>query len=135
MTYKAELLSHSIEADGAIRVHDGAVTGGKRVLVWVGLLTAIALVGAGVFFGVTRLDDADKWGGVVGAVVALLGLPMTVYMTLLARRDTTEAGPAGKGSDASRQGTGDGMRQQVQAGRDAYVAGRDQHFGGGRESQ
>jgi hypothetical protein len=37
----------------------------------------VAAIGFGMFFAVTRLDDADKWGSVVGALVALLGLPMT----------------------------------------------------------
>jgi hypothetical protein len=63
------------------------VTVGKKILVW-GLLIigGLVLVGFGLFFGIARLDDADKWGSVVGATAALLGLPMTVYGLVLARR-------------------------------------------------
>jgi hypothetical protein len=68
----------------------------KRILGWVGLLAGgVAAVGLGVFFAVIRLDDADKWGSVVGALVALLGLPMTVYGLMLARRQPTGP-PAGQ---------------------------------------
>ncbi|MFI6226671.1 hypothetical protein ACIBCR_05035 [Micromonospora echinospora] len=59
----------------------------RRTVVWAGLLAVgVALVGLGVFLGVTRLDDADKWGSVVAATVAVLGLPMTAYGLVLARR-------------------------------------------------
>lgn len=104
------------------------MTVGKKIFV-LGLLVTggLVLVGLGGFFGVTRLDDADKWGSVVGAVVALLGLPMTLYGLVLARR-------AGHGSATSGppvSGASGEVHQQVVAGRDAYTAGRDQHFGGG----
>ncbi|MFE0594083.1 hypothetical protein [Micromonospora echinospora] len=59
----------------------------RRTVVWAGLLAVgVGLVGLGVFLGVTRLDDADKWGSVVAATVAVLGLPLTAYGVLLARR-------------------------------------------------
>lgn len=45
-----------------------------------------ALVVLGVRFPLLRLDDADRWGSVVAALVALVGLPMTVYGLVLARR-------------------------------------------------
>jgi hypothetical protein len=116
-------------------VHDGVMTGGKRVLVWVGLgVAGIALVGMGVFFGVTRLDDADKWGSVVGALAALLGFPMTVYGIVLARRGATAAEP-GQRSSADRGGAAGAVHQHVRAGRDAYTAGHDQYFGGGPGSR
>ncbi|MFB9849784.1 hypothetical protein ACFFMR_05250 [Micromonospora andamanensis] len=64
----------------------------KRVLVWTSLLVAgCVLVGLGIRFAVLRLDDADKWGSVIAALVAMIGVPMTVYGLVLARR------PAEKG--------------------------------------
>ncbi|SCL31684.1 hypothetical protein GA0074692_3158 [Micromonospora pallida] len=60
---------------------------------WVALLVVgVALIGLGVFLGVTRLDDADKWGSVIAAMVAVLGLPMTAYGVVLARRQGSAAG-------------------------------------------
>jgi hypothetical protein len=117
-----------------VTVDNGLVTLGRKILVW-GLLVAsgLALVTVGVFFGVARLDDADKWGSVIGALVALLGLPMTVYGVVLARRGLlSSAGQLDTGGGNASQA----VRQRVRAGRDAYVAGRDQHFGnGGPRSQ
>ncbi len=60
---------------------------------WAGLLAVgVGLVGLGVFLGVTRLDDADKWGSVVAALVAVLGLPLTAYGLVLARRQSSGTG-------------------------------------------
>lgn len=60
---------------------------------WAAVLSVgVLLVGLGVFVGVTRLDDADKWGSVVGALVAVLGLPLTVYGVVLARRPSSATG-------------------------------------------
>lgn len=101
---------------------------GRRVGVWVGWLVAgLLAVGGGVWVLVTRLtaeqlSAADQVASVVAAVVALAGFPVAVYGLVLARRGTPgEGGPAGGG----------GVRQDVRARRDAYVAGRDQHFGRG----
>ena len=64
----------------------------KNILLW-GLLIigGLVLAASGVYLGVVRLDEADKWGSVAGAVVALLGLPMTVYGIVLARRGRSAA--------------------------------------------
>ncbi|MEU7908823.1 hypothetical protein [Actinoplanes sp. NPDC049118] len=104
----------------------------KSQRVWLRLfpaLAAIGLVGAVVYFGVPllrgpgRLAAADQWGSVVAAVVAVLCLPLTIYGLVLARRASPP--PA-----APETGTADGpVQQHVRAGRDAYIAGRDQHFG------
>ncbi|MET8197996.1 hypothetical protein [Micromonospora taraxaci] len=63
------------------------MTGVQRTVVWaVVLCVGVVLIGLGIFVGVTRLDDADKWGSVVGAMVAVLGLPLTAYGVVLARQ-------------------------------------------------
>ncbi|EEP70425.1 hypothetical protein MCAG_00752 [Micromonospora sp. ATCC 39149] len=64
------------------------MTIGKKKVLLQGLLIVggLILVGLGGFFGGTRLDDADKWGSVVSALAALIGLPMTGYGIVLARR-------------------------------------------------
>ncbi len=57
--------------------HDGPVTIRKQFLVWALLVIGgLILVGLGVLFGLAHLDDADKWGSVIGALAALLGLPL-----------------------------------------------------------
>ncbi|GAA0577002.1 hypothetical protein GCM10010172_72110 [Paractinoplanes ferrugineus] len=59
----------------------------RRVLIWMAVLVAgSVMIVMGVRFAILRLDDADKWGSVVAAMIALLGLPMTVYGLVLARR-------------------------------------------------
>jgi len=110
--------------------HHGVVI--KPTRVWLGLslvLAAVGLLGTGVYFGVLLLDDAkrlsaaDQWGSVVAAVVAVLCLPFTIYGLVLTYRSSST--PMG-----SETRTADGpVRQHVTAGRDAYIAGRDQHFG------
>jgi len=66
--------------------------GSKKTFLWGGLLVVgLTLVGAGVWFGLTQLDTADKWGSVIGSLVALIGLPLTIYGVVLARRSSTQA--------------------------------------------
>jgi hypothetical protein len=93
---------------GAV-VHDGGVTK-KYGYVVAGLMLVVA--GAALWFAAVRLDVADQWGSVAGGTAAVLGLPLTIYGIVLARR----GGAAG------------GVQQRIQPGRDAYVAGRDQYF-------
>jgi len=57
---------------------------------------------------VTRLDEADKWGSVIGASVALLGLPMTGYGIVLARR---QGGDHAGGQSVADSVTGGGVTQ------------------------
>ena len=99
----------------------------KRVLLALLLaFVTVGLIAAAVYFGTQLLDDtkrlaaADQWSSVVAAVIAVLCLPLTIYGLVLARRSPTPTDP--------ETGTGP-VRQHVQAGRDAYIAGRDQHFG------
>jgi hypothetical protein len=48
--------------------------------VWMGAaVTALAVVGLGVYFAAVGLDKADRLGSVVGALVAVVGLALTVY--------------------------------------------------------
>src|ERR1700755_2903091 len=94
---------------------------GRRGRVVAVLVLGLALVfaGAALWFAAVRLDVADQWGSVVGGIAAVLGVPMTAYRLGLGRR----GGPAGGGPAESSV-----VDQQIRAGRDAYVAGRDQHF-------
>jgi hypothetical protein len=64
------------------------MTGARKVLLWTGsVAVGLALIGLGVYFGLAHLDDADKWGSVISAMAALIGLALTVYGIVLARRD------------------------------------------------
>ncbi|GLY23883.1 hypothetical protein Misp04_36150 [Micromonospora sp. NBRC 101691] len=84
------------------------MSGVRRTVVWAGLLAVgVGMVGLGVFLGVTRLDDADKWGSVVAATVAVLGLPLTAYGVLLARRQSSGTG----GQSVSGSVVGGGVAQ------------------------
>ncbi|GAA4101021.1 hypothetical protein [Actinomadura miaoliensis] len=52
----------------------------RRRWVWAGAgLTVGAVAGLGVYFAVVGLDRADKLASVVGALVAVVGLALTVY--------------------------------------------------------
>jgi hypothetical protein len=99
-----------------------------RAVVWGGgLLALAALAGLGVYFNRVGLDEADKLSSVIGAFVGLLGLGLAAYGIVLSRRGV-------QGDDRPQPttqitGTASGQGQVNQAGRDAYQAGRDQHFG------
>ena len=84
------------------------------------VIGGLVLVGFGLFFGITRLDDADKWGSVVGATTALLGLPMTVYGLVLARRAGSREDGRGQHVDRVSAGAGvdvlDGVGGNVRLG-------------------
>ncbi|NMO57527.1 hypothetical protein HH310_40970 [Actinoplanes sp. TBRC 11911] len=68
------------------------MAGSKKTLLWGGLLLGgLTLVGAGIWFGLTQLDTADQWGSVIGSLVALIGLPLTIYGVILARRSSVQA--------------------------------------------
>ncbi|MFF0526696.1 hypothetical protein ACFYTC_49110 [Actinomadura nitritigenes] len=61
-----------------------SMTGHARV--WVGAgVTALALMGLAVYFGVVGLDRADKWASVIGAFVAVIGLVLAVQGRLAGR--------------------------------------------------
>ena len=83
-----------------------------------------ALGGLGVFFAWVGLDAAGQWSDAIGVFVGLIGLAVSVYGVVLARQAVTRPGPRGP------VGAGGGVRQRVDAGRDSFTAGRDQHFGG-----
>jgi hypothetical protein len=89
--------------------HDGEVRYVRRALGWGGLLAGgVVLVGLGMFYATTRLDFADKWGSVVGALVALFSLPMTAYGIVLARRE-----PKGRAGQAVTDTVAGGRLVQV----------------------
>ncbi|WP_433228967.1 hypothetical protein [Actinomadura formosensis] len=46
----------------------------------------LVLVGVGVFFGVVGLEDADRWGSVLSLFLTAVGLGVSVYGVILARR-------------------------------------------------
>ncbi|GAB2627412.1 hypothetical protein Aab01nite_80800 [Paractinoplanes abujensis] len=50
------------------------------------LSASVVLVGVGVAFGLARLQDADMWGSVIGALAGVLGLGLTGYGLTRARR-------------------------------------------------
>jgi len=53
------------------------VLNAKRTLTWGSLVTVgVLVIGFGLFFAVTRLDDADKWGSALGGLAAILGFPL-----------------------------------------------------------
>ncbi|WP_030486979.1 hypothetical protein [Micromonospora chokoriensis] len=96
----------------------------RRVLAWTSLLVVGgALVGLGVRFALVRLDDADKWGSVVAALVAVLGMPITVYGLVLSRRSgkRTVEDPATFTGGAQARATNHGIA--------IGQVGGDVHFG------
>lgn len=104
-------------------VHDGGMAWGGAIGWLAGGLLAVA---TGVWVLVTRLtadqlSRADQMASVVGAAVALFGLPIAVYGLVLARRASASGGLA----------TGSDVSQKVSAGGDAVVAGRDLALGRG----
>ena len=88
-------VARSGDAVAAVTVDDGGVTGWKRLLargLWIA--GGVALVGLGVFFAFTGLEPAGQWSGVIGAFVGLIGLGVSVYGVVLARRGSA-AGQSG----------------------------------------
>jgi hypothetical protein len=55
-------------------------------------LGGIAMVGLGVYFVASGLDRADKLASAIGLFVGLLGLAVSLYGTLLARRSHPQQG-------------------------------------------
>jgi hypothetical protein len=69
------------------------VTGWRRIAAWAGsILGGLAVAGLGVFFVLTGLDRADKLASVIGVFVGLIGLTISVYGVVLARRGATASG-------------------------------------------
>jgi hypothetical protein len=88
----------------------------------------LALVGLGWFFLTVGLEQADRWASAIGVFVAVAALAVSLFGVVLvyrARRVSHDPGDKAGGSRAAG-----GVHQRVRAGRDAYTAGRDQHFGG-----
>ncbi|MET7400419.1 hypothetical protein ABZS66_43725 [Dactylosporangium sp. NPDC005572] len=109
------------------------MTGWRRALVWVSVVVGgLVLVGLGTLFVVLGLARADQLASVIGAFVGLTGLPVAVYGVVLARRalPSQDGAPLAAGAGTAPPAAG-GVHHQVRAGRDAYTAGRDQHFGEG----
>ncbi|MGW4946368.1 hypothetical protein ACWEOZ_32840 [Actinoplanes sp. NPDC004185] len=140
-----------------------ARSGGFRWLGWMvaGLLAVAAGVWVLVTrLTADQLSTADQVASVVAAVVAVGGVPLAVYGVVLARRSSESAGSqasgvgrvqkvragghatvAGRdltmGQSRGQRDTGhadDGrVEQDVDAHRDAFVAGRDLHVEDGRD--
>jgi hypothetical protein len=89
--------------------HDVTVLSAKRTLTWGSLITVgVLVIGFGLFFAVTRLDDADKWGSALGGLAAILGFPIAVYGIVLARRQAV--GSQGR-QDVENSAAGGGVTQ------------------------
>ncbi|MFJ8747494.1 hypothetical protein ACIRL2_50230 [Embleya sp. NPDC127516] len=73
---------------------------GRDVGVAALVVAGLGVVGLGVFFAVAGLDDADKLASVIGVFVGLVGLGLSVYGIVLARRSPPLPGPAAPGGAA-----------------------------------
>lgn len=99
---------------------------------WLGWLVAgLLAVAAGIWVLVARLtaqqlSTADQVASVVAGVVAVTGVPLAVYGVILARRALPPP-------DAPHAAGGAGLVQNVRAGGNAVVAGRDLHVEDGRD--
>ncbi|MES9602162.1 hypothetical protein [Actinomadura sp. NPDC000929] len=70
-------------ADG----QDALMSGSRRMLTAVLVVAAgVVLAGAGVFFTLVGLDDADRWASVMSVFLTALGLGVSVYGMVLTRR-------------------------------------------------
>ncbi|MFE2867855.1 hypothetical protein [Embleya sp. NPDC059259] len=71
---------------------------GRDVGVAALVVAGLGAVGLGVFFAVAGLEDADKLASVIGVFVGLVGLGLSVYGIVLARRSPPSPGPTGLGA-------------------------------------
>ncbi|WP_153534465.1 hypothetical protein [Actinomadura macrotermitis] len=59
----------------------------RRVVAWAGAVAGgVLLVGLGVVFVLVGLDKADKISSTLGVFIGLIGLALSVYGVVLARR-------------------------------------------------
>lgn len=90
--------------------HNSVMAGWGRVAVWVlAVLLGLALVGLGVWLGVADLDRADKLASVAGVFVGLVGLVLSVYGVVLARRAVRSSGDRGDGQVVERVHASSGL--------------------------
>jgi hypothetical protein len=90
-------------------VNDVVVTGRswKAAGLVAGVAAGLAVTGVGVFFGVTGVDNANRWSGVLGFFVGALGLAVSIYIAMLTRRlavTPTVAPPTGDNVDNTIRG-------------------------------
>lgn len=52
-------------------------------------MAGLAIAGVGGFFGVTGVEDANQWSGVLGFFIGVAGLVVAVYSAVLTRRSLT----------------------------------------------
>lgn len=65
------------------------MTRARRVAGWsLSIAAGLLVVGSGLSYVILHLDSADKWGSVAGGLVALLGLPVTVYSLAHLRQES-----------------------------------------------
>jgi len=85
----------------AVEVHDGVMTrqGQRRALIASGGVLLVA--GVAGFLAMQSLDDADKWASVVSAVVAIIGLAVSVVTSLGGRPRPGRGGQSVIGSTVS----------------------------------
>jgi hypothetical protein len=61
----------------------------RRMAGWsLSIADGLLVVGSGLFSVILHLDSADNWGSVSGGLVALLGLPLTVYSLAYLRQES-----------------------------------------------
>jgi hypothetical protein len=108
-----------------VTVDNGVVTGrgGKIVGVVAGIVAGLAVVGVGVFFVVTGVEDASLWAGVFGFFVGVLGLVVAVYSAVLTRRSLTRvAVPSTGAGDVTNTISGGTFHQPAVQGRDISLS-------------
>lgn len=95
---------------------------------WSGVaLTAVAVGGLATYFAAVGLDAADKAASVVGALVAAVGLAVSVY--------GLKSPPAGDRVSQKAKASGRGRTNQVGGDQGAYVEGAERHETSNESSQ
>ncbi|MEV6602846.1 hypothetical protein [Kutzneria sp. NPDC051319] len=93
------------DADANATVDDGRMTGWRRVLLWAAsIVGGVALVALGVFVTVTNPIAAGLWSSVLGAFIGLVGVALSVYGIVLARRASDDTSTAQSVTDSTISG-------------------------------
>ncbi|MFI6582806.1 hypothetical protein [Embleya sp. NPDC050493] len=92
---------------------------GRDVGVAALVVAGLGAVGPGVFLAVAGLDDADELASVIGVFVGLVGLGLSVYGIVLARRPPPSPEPIAPGATAAGSSHNEFTGGTA---RDAYIA-------------
>lgn len=75
------------------------------MLAWVGgAVAGLGFAVVGVLLFRAGLEDADRWASIIGMIFTVIGFPLSVYSTVLARR-ATASGTASAGVQVTATGT------------------------------